>query len=103
MDGQWTANKLVEDKDGKSVDPTVGVVMILSVRITDNVMGRGHVLVDTMIVWVRISGPIQPIRNHTYVPHKDRTKTPTVTNVIERLKSLLHFCQNQTVWCWVET
>ena len=56
-DGQWTASKLVEDKDGKSVDPTVGVVMILSVRITDNVLGRGHVLVDTMIVWVRISGP----------------------------------------------
>ena len=88
MGKRWTTSALAEEQGGKSLDQAAGVVILLSERMANNVIGRGHV--GSRIVWVRIAGPICNLFVIiTYIPHKGRKTAPTATDTIEQLKSLL--------------
>ena len=76
------------NEHGKNSDPEAGVLIILSPRMTDKVIGEGHV--GTRITWVRISGPVYNIFYVVvYTPHKGRTQKPSIQDTITQLKKLL--------------
>ena len=79
----WICSDLACEEDGKSTDPAAGVAILLSCRMAHNILSKGHV--GTRIAWVRLKGWWSP----SYVPHKGRTATPTVTDTIEALGKLL--------------
>ena len=57
---------------------------MLSTRMTNKVIGQGHV--GTRIVWVRIKGPVFNLMYIvTYVPHKGRTEAPQAEDTIQQL------------------
>ena len=75
-------------QEGQSNDPAAGVVILLSPRMTDKVIGEGHV--GTRISWVRITGSVCNIFYVvSYIPHKGRKQKPVAKDTITQLKQLL--------------
>ena len=81
------------DEKGHNTDPALGVAIMLSPRMTDKVIGEGHV--GTRIVWVRLTGPMSHILYVVvYAPHKKRTQKPLAEDTIAQLKKLLQTVEN---------
>ena len=88
MGMRWTPSKIAAEKEGKSEDPAAGVAILLSEKMSMNVLSRGHV--GSRIAWVRIAGPVCNLFVVVvYIPHKGRQKYPRATDTIQDLKKLL--------------
>ena len=89
---RWITSEDAEvDEQGKSSDPTAGVVILLSKNFTSNVLSQGSV--GSRIVWVRLEGPICPLFVVcVYIPHKYKKSSPNAEETIAQLEKLLANC-----------
>ena len=78
------------DEQGYDPDPAAGVTILLSSRMADRTATSNTRYVGSRIVWVRLAGPVYNIFVIvTYAPHRGRTKTPYVKDIIKQLQELL--------------
>ena len=85
----WIPSAAAEvDKNGKCSDPAAGVAIMLSPRMAEKILDRGHV--GTRIAWVRLKGPVCNIFYVVvYIPHKGRAVKPKAEDTIQQLADLL--------------
>ena len=87
-DKHWICSDVTKEEDDKSTDPTAGVAILLSRRMANNILSKGHV--GTRIVWVRLKGPVcNMLVVVVYVSHKGRTAKPTAADTIMALNKVL--------------
>ena len=89
----WIISEDAEiDDQGKNLDPSFGLGILLSKRFANKVLSQGSM--GSRVVWVRIDGPVCPLFTVcAYVPHKFKKITPLAKDVIQQINDLLTNCK----------
>ena len=87
-----TSEDAAIDDEGKNLDSSAGVAILLSHRFKNKILAQGAV--GSRIVWVRLDGPVCPLFVVcVYVPHKYKKNTPQAGDTIHELNNLLANCK----------